>query len=236
MAAENIRHLQYGTHGPRLCVRHDFNGKIIKRTGRGCDQSGRDLGIPSGCLQMGMSKQDVDDPNIGATLQQMGSKTMPKRMRCYVLVDSGTPPRSAAGTLKSAASYVAARFLARKQPQTRPRPFPIDPKNLKQPRGKHCVTIPAALAVLNMEQHPLAVDRADLKAYHLSDAQARRVGRRQCNTITEAWNRCQETRNLFTVENGWKLLRLPSTDDAFECLLLAERYAAKRNAARRPPD
>ena len=54
VVAENIRHLQYGTHGPRLRVRHYFNGEIIERTRRGCDQSGRDLGISSGCLQMAM--------------------------------------------------------------------------------------------------------------------------------------------------------------------------------------
>jgi hypothetical protein len=40
-----------------------------------------------------------------------------------------------------------------------------------------------------VEQHPFAVDRADLQAHDLADAQARRIGGRQRNTIAQSFDR-----------------------------------------------
>jgi hypothetical protein len=72
------------------------------------------------------------------------------------------------------------------------------------------------------DQHPLAVDRADLQAHDLSDAQSRRISGRQCNTIAQSRNRLEEARGLLRAENRGKLLRLLAGNNAFERLLLAE--------------
>ena len=157
---------------------------------------------------MGMTEQDLDDPDVGAALQQVGGKAMPKRVGRHRLADPGTLPCDAASRLKSAAAHMIAGLLARKQPRARPRPLPIGAQDLQEPRRQHRVTIPATLAALDVDQHPFAVDRADLQAHDLADAQARRISGRQRNTIAQSRNRLQETRDLLRAENRRKLLRL----------------------------
>jgi hypothetical protein len=78
-----------------------------------------------------------------------------------------------------------------------------------------------------MNQHPFAVDRADLQAHHLADPQARRVGSRERYAIAHSHNRVQEARDLLTVEDRRKLLGLLAGDDPFERLFLTERDAVE---------
>jgi hypothetical protein len=65
---------------------------------------------------MGVTEQDLDDPNVGAALQKMGGKAMAKRVGRDTLADPGTLPGRAASRLKSAAAHMAAGLLAGKQP------------------------------------------------------------------------------------------------------------------------
>ena len=174
-----------------------------------------------------MTEQDLDDPDVSAPLQKMGGKTVPKRMGRHVLADPSLPPCSATRALKSAAADMLTRLLAGKQPAMRPCPLPVGTQDVQQPRRQHRIPIPAALAPLNVEQHPFAVDRADLQPDDLSDAHASRIGRRQRNAIPQTRNRIQKTGNLLTVEDRRKLLRLFAGDDALKRLLLAERDAVK---------
>src|SRR6516165_603577 len=131
---------------------------------------------------------------ISVPPSKVGGKAMSKRVGRHRLADPGTLPCGAASRLKRAEAHMIAWLQARKQPRTRPRPLPISAENLQQPRRQHRVTIPATLAARDMDQHPFAVDRADLQAHDLSDAQTRRISGRQRNTIAQARNRLQETR------------------------------------------
>jgi hypothetical protein len=63
-----------------------------------------------------MTEQDLDDPDVGAALQQVGRKAMPKRVGCDALADPGTLPCEATSRLKGAAAHMTAGLLARKQP------------------------------------------------------------------------------------------------------------------------
>ena len=86
---------------------------------------------------------------------------------------------------------------AGKQPQAGPRSLPIGAQNVEQTRRQHRVAILGALAAFDVDQHPLAVDRGDLQAANLSDAEPRRIGRRQRNTVAQSRNRLQEARDLL---------------------------------------
>ena len=176
-----------------------------------------------------MTEQDLDDPDIGAALQKVGGKAMPKRVGSDRLADPGTLPCGTASRLKCAQAHMIAGLLAWKQPRTRPRPLPIGTKDLQQPRRQHRVTIPATLAARDVDQHPFAVDRADLQAHDLSDAQARCISSRQRNTIAQARHRLQKACSLIRGENRRKLLRLLAGDDALERLLLAECDAVEES-------
>ena len=56
MAAEDVRHLQYGTHEAALVGRDDLQGQRVERTRCSGDQAGRDLSITSRRLQMGVTE------------------------------------------------------------------------------------------------------------------------------------------------------------------------------------
>jgi hypothetical protein len=97
VAAEYVRHLQRGTHAAALLGRDDLEREPIEWARRPGDQTGRDLGVAGSCLQMGVTEQDLDDPDVGAALQKMGGKTVPQRMRRHALADPRPPPRGATG-------------------------------------------------------------------------------------------------------------------------------------------
>ena len=65
VAAEDVRHLQYGTHEAALLGRDNLQGQRVERTRCSGDQAGRDLGVTSRRLQMGVTEQDLDDPDVG---------------------------------------------------------------------------------------------------------------------------------------------------------------------------
>src|SRR5258708_6914849 len=122
---------------------------------------------------------------------------------------------------------MTAGFLAWEQPQAGPRPLPIGTENIEQSRRQHRIPILAALTALDVQQHPLAVDRADLQPRYLADPQACRIGRRQCYAIAQSCNRVQKANDLLRAENRRKLLRLLARDDPLECFLVAEGNAVE---------
>ena len=144
-----------------------------------------------------MAEQHLDDADVGAALQQVGGEAVPQRVGRDRLADPRSPPRQPTGRLQRADAHVLAGLLARKQPRARPGPLPIGAQDLQQPRRQHRVAILATLAVLDVDQHPFAVDRAELQAHDLADAQARRVSGRQRNTIAQSCNRLQEAHGLL---------------------------------------
>ena len=55
--------------------------------------------------------------------------------------------------------------------------------------------------MLDVDQHPLAVDRVDLQTSDLPDAQARRIGGRQRHTIAQSCNRFEKAHDLVGTQN-----------------------------------
>src|SRR5271166_3140421 len=99
----------------------------------------------------------------------MGGETMPQRMGGDGLADPGSPARRPAGVLQGASAHMSAWLLAREQPEAWPRSPPIGAKDLQEPRRQHGVAVLAAFARLDVNQHPRAVDRADLQTRDLAD-------------------------------------------------------------------
>src|SRR4051812_49214342 len=101
--------------------------------------------------------------------------------------------------------------------------------NSAVPASNRCVGPPGAtatasrndpgppFAALDVQQHAFAVDRADLQAYDLADAQARCIGGRQRNTIAQSFDRRQETHHLLSAQHRWELLWFLAGNDPFEC-------------------
>src|SRR3954453_13995561 len=122
-----------------------------------------------------MPKQDLNDPDVGPALQKMSGKTVPERVGRDGLADPRLSPGNPAGGLQGPGADRRAGFLAWKQPQSGPRPPPISAKNAQQARRQHRITVSAAFAVLDVDQHPRAVDRGDLQARNPRAPRARRI-------------------------------------------------------------
>src|SRR5829696_3088424 len=155
--------------GSQLLGRDHLEREPIERAWRAGDQAGGDLGVTGRRLQVAVAEHHLDDANVGPTLQKVGGKAVPQRMGGHMLADPRPLPSGAACCLESSGADMTARFLAWEQPQAGPCPLPIATENVEQARRQHRVPVPAALAALDMEQHPLAVDRADLQPRHLAD-------------------------------------------------------------------
>jgi hypothetical protein len=122
---------------------------------------------------------------------------------------------------------VFAGLAARKKPQARPSPLPVGAENIEEPRRQHSVAVLAALAVLDVDQHALAVDRPDLQARDFADPKPGRIGGRQRDTIAQSRDRLEEANDLVGIENRRKLVGLTAIDDPLERFLLTERDAVE---------
>ena len=120
-----------------------------------------------------------------------------------------------------------AGLTAGKQPQVRPGPPPVGAENVEEPRRQHGVAVLAAFAILDVDQHTLAVDRRDLQARHFADPQPSRIGGRQRDTIAQSRHRLEKANDLVGIENRRKLVGLTAIDDPLERFLLTERDAVE---------
>jgi hypothetical protein len=72
MAAENIRHLQCGTHEPGSARRDDLQSQPVERAWRLADRFGGNLSIKLSTRQIGVSQQDLDDAQVRSVFQKVG--------------------------------------------------------------------------------------------------------------------------------------------------------------------
>jgi hypothetical protein len=83
MGAEDIRHLKRGSHTGRSARRHHH--QAIERARRVGDQCGCDLGISGGRRQPGMAQQHLNDADVRAGFEQVGSEAVPQGVYCHRL-------------------------------------------------------------------------------------------------------------------------------------------------------
>jgi hypothetical protein len=104
---------------------------------------------------------------------------------------------------------VLARYIAGKKPVLRPFHSPPLSQNLQQLRGEHYVAILHSFALLDSQDHALAVDGRGRKCNGFGDAQAGSVACRQDGTVlpagTQARN-CTTSPGLRTTGRVWGFL------------------------------
>ena len=70
-------------------------------------------------------------------------------------------------------------------------------QQFEQTRRKHHVAVLAAFALLDADEHPLAVDVGDLERDDLGGAQARAIGHAQRRLVLEPGRRIEQPRHLL---------------------------------------
>src|SRR4051812_32801569 len=211
----------------RSLGRDYHHGKAVEGARRVGNQVCGHLGVPGRRRQLDVPEQDLDNPDVGPALQKMRGETVPERVGRDGFADPRLSPGSPTGGLQGPGADRCAGLLAWKQPQSGPRPPPVGAENVEQAWRQHRITVSAAFAVLDVDQHPRAVDRGDLQARNLADLQARRISRRQRDTVAQARNRVQKADDLRGIEHRRKLLGLPAADDPRDGFRLPERDAVE---------
>ena len=92
------------------------SGEVLQRAHDRADRLGGDARVERRRVELGMSEQNLDHPNIDVLLQQMGRKAVPQRMRRHLLGDLGQVCGRMAGAVELARRYRLQRMAARKQP------------------------------------------------------------------------------------------------------------------------
>ena len=97
---------------------------------------------------------------------------------------------------------------------------------------QHHVTVFTAFALLDADDHTLAVDVADLERDHLGGAQTRAVSHTQCCLVLKSRCGSQEPRHLLRTENDRQLAGLVEERGVLDDVGSLERDPEKnRNAA-----
>ena len=125
VAAEDVRHLQRGTHRRGSGGRRDLQPQPVERARRPADRAGRDLGVARRGLQVAVAEQGLDDADVGAALQQMRGEAVPQRVHRHPLVQPGCGAGGAAGGMQRGRVQRVLRIAAGEQPVRRPRQPPV---------------------------------------------------------------------------------------------------------------
>ena len=148
-----------------------------------------------------VAQKHLDDADVDAALEQMGSKAVPERVHGDAL---GQPRRlgcRAAGRVQDLHVDRLALVAAGKQPLSRPGQTPVGAQDRQQLRRQHDGPVLRSLAVAHLDQHPAAVDIRHLEAHRLRGAKARRIGRRQCGAGLQGRHRLEKAHNLVRAQD-----------------------------------
>lgn len=117
-----------------------------------------------------------------------------------------------------------APVAAREQPVARPHQAPVAAQDGQQLRRQHGIAVLGALALLDPDHHPAAVDIADLQPRRLRGSQPGGIRRGQRRAALKARHRLKKADNLVRTQNQWQLTRLARMGDALRQLAPPQRH------------
>src|ERR1017187_5726882 len=170
--------------------------------------------VDCGDFEISMAEQYLNSAQVGAGFKKGGSEAMSQGVRMDLpVLESGAFGGDLAGTPKDLGSdRVACRVpaVAGKEPLLRlaPEASPVDAKFPEQLRAKHDIAVLAALALSDMDHHPLAVDVADLQVGRFCAACAGGIKRHQKDAMKGGIRGVDQARNLLLAEYLWKVTHL----------------------------
>ena len=91
MTAEDVRHLQGRAHGGHSSRRHHLQGQAVDRAPRLGNGGRRHLRIAGRRRQAVVAQKHLDDADVDAALEQMGSKAVPEVVQLNVLQSDPGP-------------------------------------------------------------------------------------------------------------------------------------------------
>jgi len=218
VAAENIRHLQLGTHRGGSGRRRDDDGERgrlqeLQRAGGGAHFAGGKAQVAGGGAQAAMPEQQLDGAQVSAGFEQMDGKGMAQGVRRDRLADPGPVARMSADILHGSRRDRLSRPVAREQPVLGPCFAPVGPEDVQEPGREHDVAVLATFARRHADHHALAVDGIRRQADGLGDPQSSRIANGQDGPVLRALDRLEEPADLLGAHDDRKRLRLAAGRD-----------------------
>jgi integrase/recombinase XerD len=175
-------------------------------TAGGAEMPSGEMQVDRRFFKVAMAEQHLDGTQVGAGFEQMRGKAMAQRMGVDVLVRKTS---AFGGLLTGVPENLGGDRMTRRAPSAageQPigglafQPAPVDAQRLEQLRAEHDIAILAPLASPNMNDHPLAVDVADLEARHFCAPRARAIQRHQQNAMKGRLCRVDQSCDFFRAE------------------------------------
>src|ERR1700684_31153 len=140
-------------------------------------------------FEVSMAEQDLNGAQVGAGFKKMCGEAMTQSVRVDApILKARTFSSDLAGSPEDlGGDGITCRVpaVAGKEPLLRlaPETSPVDTKFLKQLRAEHDMAVLAALALSDMDYHPLAVDVTDLQVSRFCAACAGGIHRHQLDAM-----------------------------------------------------
>src|SRR6516162_5303769 len=212
-------------------------GHLYQEVERACylaDRADGDAGVERRGVELLVSEQNLDDPDIGLLLQKVGGKAVTQRMNADTLGDAGTPRCQANDAMHLARtrmpSAVAGKQpgLSGRHPSLLARNAPPFAQDLEQDGRENDVPILLALALFDADDHPVTIDVGELQRYDLRGSQAGGISQAQDRSVLDVRRRGEQPTDLLRAQNNRQAARLAGRDEllgkivAFQCDLEEE--------------
>src|ERR1700679_3339923 len=174
-------------------------------------------------FQVSMAAQGLNGAQVGAGFKKMCGEAMTQSVRMDApMLKARTFSSDLAGSpedLGGDGITCGVPAVTGKQPLLRlaPETSPVHAKFLEQLRAEHDIAVLAALALSDMDHHPLAVDVTDLQVSRFCAACAGGIHRHQQDAMKRRVRGLNQSRDFFLTENPRKvthLLRIGRLGDA----------------------
>src|SRR5277367_33733 len=191
------------------------------------DRVDGDVRVKRRRFELGVSEQNLNDPDIDVLFEQMRGEAVPKRVGRDALGDSRRSRRGGNGATELPSRHRVDRVEPREQPTPWGRDLPPVAQQLQQLRGEHDKAILLPLALLDAQQHALAVDIRDLQPDHLGYAQTGPIGHAERHLVFDAWGGGQKSRNFLGAQHDRRPARLANQNQTPDKIVPFERYLEK---------
>jgi|SRR6516164_550681 hypothetical protein len=175
-----------------------------------------------------MTEQQLDGAHIGALFQQVNGKGVAHGMWCDRLSNAAAVTSSPTRLLNRARADVPVGLIPGKEPSLGSLDAPPLAKNLKQFGGEHDIAIFLSLALLDANDHPLAINVTGLESHGLGQTQARGIAGGQDGAVFAIGEAAEKLQDFLGTENDGQFLgHLGSGNDFVHVPLAAQRYFVK---------
>src|SRR5579859_144022 len=204
--------------------------QVLERTGYRADRLRRDTGIKRRRVELGMSQEDLNDPDVDVLLEKMRSEAVTQGVGRHALADAGRFRRLMDGAIDLAGRDRLGNAATGKQPAMGrhdvppPALAPPEPKQLQELRRQHRVAVLAALALLHPYEHAGAVDVVDLEGGDLRDPKPGAIGGPECRLVLETRRRLEQPPDLLDAQHVRKLAGVADQDETSGQIRPVERH------------